>query len=119
MKFRILHEMPGRIRLELSVPLRPAVDATLMEALFHGIAGLHKVSFNPRTGTVLLRHDGRASTREALLSLASSAPCPGSRRPRSLTETERKKKVVVQSGSLLLLRPLIPPVLRPALALYG
>ncbi|BCS53189.1 heavy metal translocating P-type ATPase [Geobacter sp. SVR] len=119
MEYRILHETRDRLRLGLAVPRRPAVDGARMEAVFHGIAGLHRVSFSPRTGTILLRHDGRASTREALLSLASSASCPGSRRPRPLTELEHKKKVVVRSGSLLLLRPLIPPVLRPALALYG
>lgn len=119
MDFNIIHEMPGRIRLRLFVPLRPAVDAERIEAVFQGIAGLEKVSFNPRTGSLLLRHNGRVSTRSALLSQASSAACPGSRRHHPLSALERKKKVAVRSGSLLLLRPFIPPVVRPALALYG
>jgi Cu2+-exporting ATPase len=36
-----------------------------------------------------------------------------------VTELEQKKKTVTRSGALLLLRPLIPPPIRPLIAIYG
>ncbi|WP_298433579.1 heavy metal translocating P-type ATPase [Geobacter sp.] len=119
MDFRIVHDIPGRLRLALTLPRFPAVDPCGVEAQFRDIAGVEKVSFSPRIGTLLVRYDRKGTTRSAILANASAAPIPRSRRPRPETELERKKKTAVRSGTLLLARPLIPPPVRPLVAFYG
>ncbi len=119
MDYRIVHDIPGRVRIVLTLPRFPAVDRCGVEAQFRDIAGVEKVSFSHRTGTLLVRHDGKAPTRSAILERAAAAPIPPTRRPRPETELERKKKTAVCSGTLLLVRPLIPPPVRPLVAIYG
>ncbi|BBA71659.1 heavy metal translocating P-type ATPase [Geobacter sulfurreducens] len=119
MRHTIVHETPGRIRLELAVPRFPAVDRCQVEAQFSDMVGVEKASFSPRTGTLLVRYRGGAPTRAALLARVAAAPLPGTRRPRPETELDRKKRIVVRSGALLLARPLIPLPVRPFLSAYG
>lgn len=119
MEYVIVHRIPGRIRFCLNVPRYPAVDAEQVENHFHDISGVAKVSFTPRTGSLLICHDGLATTDAAILERLAAAPLPGSKRPRSLTELEQKKRIVLRSALLLAARPLIPPQIRPFLAVYG
>ena len=119
MNYHIVLDIPGRMRIALTIPRFPAVDRSGVEAQFLDIAGVAKVSFSPRTGTLLVRHDGKMATRSAILESAAAAPIPPVRRPRPETELERKKKTAVRSGSLLLARVLIPPPVRPLVAIYG
>lgn len=119
MDYRIVHDITGRMRLALTLPRFPAVDRCGVEAQFRDIAGVEKVSFSARTATLLVLHDGKGTTRSAILASASAAPIPRTRRPRPETELERKKKTAVRSGTLLLARPLIPPPVRPLVAFYG
>lgn len=119
MLYSITHQTPERIRLNLTVPRFPAVDAEQVENHFHDLTGVVKVSFSPRTGSLLVRYDGRETTRAAILECAAAAPLPGTRRPRPVTELETKKSIVVRSAILLVARPLIPPPVRPLVALYG
>ncbi|SNB45505.1 heavy metal translocating P-type ATPase [Geobacter sp. DSM 9736] len=53
------------------------------------------------------------------LESAAAAAIPPVRRRRPETDLERKKKTAVRSGTLLLARPLIPPPIRPLVAIYG
>lgn len=117
--YRIVHDIPGRMRIALALPRFPAVERYGVEGQFRDIAGVEKVSFSPRTGTLLLRHDGKAATRSAILERTAAAPIPASRKPRPETELDKKKRTVVRSGALLLARPLIPPAIRPILAIHG
>jgi manganese/zinc-transporting P-type ATPase C len=117
--YTIIQDIPGRLRVELALPLFPAVERCDVEAQFHDLAGVDAVSFSPRTGTLLVRYDRRQSTRKAILDAATAAPIPQSRKPRPLTELERKKKIAKRAGLMLLARPLIPPPIRPFLAVYG
>lgn len=119
MRHTIVHETPGRIRLELAVPRFPAVDRCQVEAQFSDMVGVEKASFSPRTGTLLVRYHGGAAVRDALLARVAAAPLPGTRRPRPETELDRKKRIVVRAGALLLARPLIPFPVRPVLTAYG
>ena len=119
MRFRILHELPGRLRLNLELPIRPVVEPSQVEAHLHDHAGVRKLSFNPHTRNLLIHYDGSAATRAALLARLEAAPPPSSRRRRLPSELDRKKKTVVRSGTLLLLRPLIPPPVRPFLCIAG
>ncbi len=119
MLYTITHQTPGRIRLNLTVPRVPAVDHEQVENHFHDLAGVVKASFSPRTGSLLVHYDGSETTRAELLARVAAAPLPGTRRPRPVTELAIKKEIVVRSGVLLLARPLIPPPIRPLLAMYG
>ena len=119
MQYAIIHQTPGRIRLSLTVPRFPVVDAEQVENHFHDLSGIIKASFSPRTGSLLVRYDGGETTRAAIIECAAAAPLPGRRRPRPITELETKKSTVVRSAILLIARPLIPPPIRPLLAIYG
>ena len=119
MIYRIVQDIPGRLRVALTLPRFPAVDRCAVEAQFRDLAGVEEVSFSPRTGSLLVRHDRKQATRDAILELAAAAPIPHSRKPRPASELELKKKTAVRAGLLLLARPLIPPPIRPILAVYG
>ncbi len=119
MRYTITHQTPGRIRLSLAVPRFPAADPEQVENHFHDLCGVVKVSFSPRTGSLLIRYDGGESTCAAILERTSAAPLPRTKKPRPATELEVKKATVVRSTILLLARPLIPPPIRPLLAMYG
>ncbi|MDO3377691.1 heavy metal translocating P-type ATPase [Geoalkalibacter halelectricus] len=119
MRFRIEHELPGRLRLRLQLPRYPEVDEAAVEAHFHDIAGLYKVSFSRRTAGVLLRFDGRPATRAALLRCAEGMGPHLPLRPAERSELEKKRRIVMRAGTLFLLRPFIPIPLRPLLAVYG
>jgi len=118
-KYGIIQDIPGRLRVELTLPLFPAVERCTVEAQFRDLAGVDQVSFSPRTGSLLLRYDRKQKTRQAILDTVAAAPIPRSRKPRPETELETKKKTALRAGLMLLARPLIPPPLRPVLAVYG
>ncbi|MCC6345789.1 MAG: heavy metal translocating P-type ATPase, partial [Nitrospirales bacterium] len=124
MKYKVIHELPGRIRMQLAVPRRPVIEHSPVEALFADKEGVEKVEFQQRTGSLLIHYDGCSNVREMILDTVQAAPLSfvslprvrGGRREDPLTT---KKKAVIASGSLLLLSPLIPPPVKPFLALYG
>jgi manganese/zinc-transporting P-type ATPase C len=120
MNYEIVHELPGRLRVRLLVPGCRAMDREQTEAYFRGVAGVEKVSFNPRTRNILIRYESGANVRRAVLEKVETTPCTASFSPsREITELERKRRKLMTSGSLLLLRPIIPPPLNLALGLYG
>ena len=119
MESRVIQDIPGRMRIALPLARFPAVESYRVEAQFLDIAGVEKVSFSTRTGTLLLRHDGKDFTRRAILESVAAAPIPRLERPRPVTELELKKKSVIRSGMLLMARPIIPPPVRLALAITG
>jgi len=118
-KYSIVQDIPGRLRVFLTVPRFPAVDRCQVEAQFKDMAGVESVSFSPRTATLLVRHDRKHATRVAILERVAAAPIPSPRRAKPETELEQKKKTAVRAGLMLLARPLIPPPIRPVLAIYG
>jgi len=117
--YQIVQDIPGRLRLALTFPRFPKVDPAGVESQFRELAGVREVSFSPRTGSLLVRHDGKAATRDVILASAAQTGIPPARRRRPRTELQRKKRSVTVSGTLLLCRPLIPPPVRPVLALFG
>jgi len=119
MQYAITHRTSGRIRLNLTVPRFPVVDAEQVENHFHDLSGVVKASFSPRTGSLLVRYDGRDSTCAAILERIDAASIPGTWRRRPATELEVKKATMVRSAILLLVRPLVPLPVRPILAVYG
>ena len=119
MNYSIVQDIPGRLRVALAIPRFPVVERCQVEAQFRDLAGVEDVSFSPRTATLLVRHDRKRATRAAILERVAAARIPSPRRPKPQTELEQKKKTAVRAGLMLLARPLIPPPIRPVLAVYG
>ena len=61
---RVVHSLPGRVRLRLSI--QPA-DPQAMEATVKEHPGIFEVSFNPHTRSVLLRFDPDETSQEELI----------------------------------------------------
>lgn len=120
MRFHLVHELPGRMRIYLSVRRRPAVDQKKLEAYFHGIPGMRKVSFSPRTQNLLLEYEGSQAAKEAILSRLGLIPRNLPAAPEDgRVVLHKKKRAVLVSGLLLLAAPLIPWPPRRLLAFWG
>ena len=136
--------MPNRLRINLSIPRGYSFDVET----FKGIEGMRTITFNPKTGSLLVRYNGSDSARNALLKALENKPLTitfsrkgggGKRRkvshswridmriPPPLTgggegegvALQQKKKAVIASGARLLVAPLMPLPVRIGAALYG
>lgn len=115
----IVHELPGRLRLSLKrLPSAP-VDQGRLEAQFSRLPGVTSARYSRNTGTMLVSYHGGSHTRDLLLRQADLQVIPTVRRPQRPDELAAKRAVLIRSGILFILRPLIPPPVRVALALYG
>ncbi|HYZ21299.1 MAG TPA: hypothetical protein VE690_03995, partial [Rhodopila sp.] len=78
--FHIVHEVPGRVRLE-AVPLKgDAAACAAAEACLSDLPGIRSVRANPLTGSLTAVHDGSAASRKAImraLERFSRAPVEG------------------------------------------
>ncbi|UJS18402.1 MAG: heavy metal translocating P-type ATPase [Candidatus Jettenia sp.] len=120
MRYRVIHELPQRVKICLSLPKRHIPDNSRIEGLFSHIEGVHKVSFHYRTGSLLIHHNGGRNVRDTVLKTIHETPIPFERKEKAKhAMLERKKKIVVLAGALFIMRPVIPPVLAPLITLYG
>jgi heavy metal translocating P-type ATPase len=119
MHYQIINEFEGRMRIRLFLPDRPPVERREVEARFESLSGVKRVSFSPRTKSLLVHYEGGAPVRAAVLEKVQSAPFPKAVRAGKPTDFELKKKAVARSGTMLLMGPIIPPAVKPFLALYG
>lgn len=119
MPCQIIHELPGRIRIHLSIPSLQNIDRQQVEDWFEGLAGVKNAAFGPRTRNLLIYYEGGFAVRQALLQRAESSSFPRLLPSKPRAELQRKKMAVVNSGALLLAGPLIPPAVRPIATLFG
>jgi heavy metal translocating P-type ATPase len=119
MKYTVVHELPGRLRINLRVPGR-LIDPSHIEKRILGLEGVRKVSFNVRTNSLLVLYRAAPRVREdvhrTIAELPLTLPKRDGRQPDPL---EQKKTAVIMAGGLLLASPLIPLPVKPFLALYG
>jgi hypothetical protein len=73
---RILHVLPGRVRLHL--PGWSACDREGLETRLAKLAGVRRVQANARTGNVLVHFDPKATNATSLLVAAGRLPAPRS-----------------------------------------
>ncbi len=67
MRFRIMHETPGRIRLRAEVPSMSIREADILEAWLKNCEGVDQVTVHERTcGIIILYHTERAGLVKAL-----------------------------------------------------
>lgn len=119
MRYRIEHELPGRLRIRLMLPRFPEVDEAAVEAHFHDIAGVRKVSFSRRTARLLISYDAKPATRQSIERSVAGMGVDLPLRRRELSELETKRQAVLRSATLFAMRPFIPIPIRPVLAVYG
>lgn len=120
MKYKVIHELPGRIRIGLSFPKRPSFDSSPIEAMLSTIPGVESAKFNPATGSVLVGYNNSREVREALLKSLGDMPLTLPRKSETKPgNLKRKRRALLISGASLLAGPLLPVALRPFLTLYG
>jgi cation transport ATPase len=117
MDYAVIHELPGRFRVRLNVPRRPAVEPSRVERSLAAVSGIEELSFNPRSGSLLVKYNGAPGVRDALLRRLRKR-LPLSRREAEFHGVERQKRPH-GIGALLAASPLLPAALRPLLALCG
>lgn len=123
MKHSIIHELPDRVRIKLSIPRGYLFDVDAIK----GIEGTRDVSFNQKTGSLLIRHSGDGFTRMALIKAIEGTSLSSTRRIISIHFREfhhrnglkQKKRTVIRSGAMLFISRLLPLPLRIGAALYG
>lgn len=110
MRYTIVHEIPGRLRLSLLLPRKYAPDKEWIEKNIMGITGIAKVSFNEKTLNLLVKYDGTPHIRNAVLKRIEgfSYPLASYRYAGNTTDLYRKRKRVFTAGCLLLSRPILP-----------
>jgi copper chaperone CopZ len=63
----LAHELPGRLRFSLPGLRGDAERAAALRDALAGLAGVQAVNANALTGSVLVRHDGDAATRDRIV----------------------------------------------------
>lgn len=119
MKYRIIHELPDRMRINLMIPKGSSINMDGINA----IKGVVSASFNNKTGNLLIRHNGDGVVKKEVIKTIENAPLSlclkkavGAYCDTPLT---KKKKSVIAAGARLIISPLFPLPIRTAIALYG
>lgn len=120
MHYTIVHEIPGRLRLNLLLPRKYPPDRVEIENNIMGLNGIAKVSFNEKTLNLLVKYDGTPYIRDAILNRVERLSYPlASCRHIHTTDLDKKKKKVFMAGCLLLFRPVLPLPIALFATLYG
>jgi|GEM_PF-4839270 len=78
--FHVMHEVPGRIRLEAATLKGDAAACAAAEACLSDLPGIRSVRASPVTGSLTVVHDGSAASRKSVmraLERFSRAPVEG------------------------------------------
>ena len=74
--FQLVHEIPGRLRLRAASLRRDPRAAGALAAQLRAMPGVLAAEVNPRTGSLLIRHDAAPGRAAALLSRFAPVPAP-------------------------------------------
>jgi len=73
--FHIVHEVPGRVRLEAATLKGDAAACAAVEACLADLPGIHSARASPLTGSLTVIHDGFAACRKALMRALERFSC--------------------------------------------
>lgn len=109
--FHIVHEVPGRIRLEAATLKGDAAACAAAEASLSGLPGTVSARANPLTGSLTVVHDGSAASRKGIMRAVerfSRAPvegevphpvmAPSARKPSAESLAERVVKIGLEQA---------------------
>jgi len=120
MNYRIVHNLPQRIRICLNLPKRHTPDNSQIERLFSAIDGVQKISFNYRTRSLLVSYNGSSNVKDTVLKTIEGTSLIFVKKENIKQNIlEQKKKAAMLAGALLIARPIMPFILVPLFALYG
>lgn len=120
MNYRIVHNLPQRIRICLNLPKRHTPENSRIERLFSVIEGVRKVSFNYRTRSILVNYNGNSNVKDIILKAIEGTTLIFVKEENFKQNIlEQKKKAAMLAVTLLIARPIIPLILAPLFALYG
>ncbi len=106
-RVRILHEIPGRMRLRYPWAADPSLDQEYLRAIVLAIPGIKEVEVNPKAASIVLRYDGKAETKTQCLETLKFLP-----REAFLSELNEQNGIdktnLTVMGGLTLLSPLLP-----------
>lgn len=120
MNYRIVHNLPQRIRICLDLPKRHTPENSRIEKLFSVIEGVRKVSFNYRTRSILVNYNGNSNVKDIILKAIEGTTLIFVKEENFKQNIlEQKKKAAMLAVTLLIARPIIPLILAPLFALYG
>jgi Cu2+-exporting ATPase len=71
---RVVHELPGRIRLKSDFLRRATIDQDYIEAYFSSFAGVESVRVNLSAGSLIVRYDGSSGVRASVMDALASPP---------------------------------------------
>jgi heavy metal translocating P-type ATPase len=122
MRVRVVHELPRRIRLALDAPVGTAWARTRIEKAVLSASGVTAAQVRAETGTLLVRHDGAASTREQVLEVIRALPDdPGGALPEmpapQRDELRSKRGEIIRTAVWLAVGPVVPAIPRAAVTL--
>ena len=108
----LVHETPGRLRFRSRSRFDSRLDAEFVEALPLSVTGVRKVRANASARSLVVRYDGSATTRAALLKDVADAPATFNRRRSRARRTAGNLRATLISATTLLAGPLLPPWIR-------
>lgn len=73
-KNTILHELPGRIRINNAVLHDPDLDSAYLEAVLLNMPGVLEVRINHKAACIIVRYNSKPETRESILVLMENLP---------------------------------------------
>ncbi|MBI3185481.1 MAG: heavy metal translocating P-type ATPase [Myxococcales bacterium] len=118
MQVRVAHELPNRIRLELSeLPPGPAL-AQRIEHAARSLPGVKSASFRLRTQSLVVHHDGRRDGLLAALERLEPPALPPSASPEK-DELRELRDDLVRSALRALVGQALTGLPKAALSLYG
>ncbi|WP_084162048.1 heavy metal translocating P-type ATPase [Methylocaldum szegediense] len=116
--FRIIHELPDRIRLRLARLAQPYFAVPEFEAQIADLDGVRTVRTNRPARSLVVTYDGRAEVRASLLQwLAALPPNAFLNRCDPEPSSRPNRAPLIVSSLALLLLPLLPAPLKAAVTL--
>lgn len=117
---RIVHELPGRLRLRLPCLSHPFFAVAEFEDELLSLDGVEQVRANPHARSLLVGYDGRSEVRNALLErLAALSPQAFLRPDRRERSRHPDLSPLVASSLALLSLPMLPLSLRALVTLVS
>jgi heavy metal translocating P-type ATPase len=108
---RVIHELPGRLRIRCAGFHDPSFDSAYMEAVLKNIAGVTRVRFNTGAATVVVGYNRDENCRRRIMACLGSLPAEAYQ-PLKASHTTPDSVGVAAKSVLALLTPAIPRRLR-------
>jgi Cu2+-exporting ATPase len=106
-RVRVLHEIPGRMRLRYPRVVDPALDQEYLRAILLAVPGVAEVRPNPGAASIVIHYDGQDQTRRQCLEVLGHIP-----REAYLSQLTQQHEVdhtnLVAMGVFTLVSPLLP-----------